>query len=253
MFFLLSKLLHFVLMPFTWVIALLAWSWITKNPGKKRKCFVAGFVLLLIFTNRFLFNNTILLWEIPPSPEPAAGSYDAIIVLGGFSWYNEELDRIVFTSAADRIMQALQLYRAGVAPKLILSSGSGSVTYPDYKEGTRALAYLRKIGVPESALVIENESKNTWENAKLTAALLKKEAPGGRYLLVTSGIHMRRSVGCFSKAGVPCTPYSTDCMGTRERINLDYLLIPQAGALSSWNSLIHEWVGCIAYKFAGYN
>ena len=253
MFFLLSKLLHFMLMPFTWVIILLAWSWRTKNAARKRNCFIAGVVLLLLFSNRFLFNNTIPQWEIPPSPEPVAGSYDAIIVLGGFSWYNEELDRIVFTSASDRIMQALQLYKAGVAPKLVLTSGSGSVTYPDYKEGTRVLVYLRKIGIPDSALVIENESKNTWENARLTAALLKKEAPGGRYLLVTSAVHMRRSVSCFSKAGVTCTPYSTDCMGSKERISLDYLLMPQAGVLSSWNNLIHEWVGCIAYKVAGYN
>ena len=253
MFFLLSKLLHFVLMPFTWVIVLLCWSWGTKNPGRRRKCLVAGVVLLLVFSNRFLFNNTILRWEIPPSPEPAAGSYDAIIVLGGFSWYNQELDRIIFTSAADRIMQAIQLYKAGVAPKLVLSSGSGSVTYPDFKEGTRILPYLRKIGIPDSALVIENESKNTWENARLTAKLLKNEAPGGRYLLVTSALHMRRSIACFSKAGVTCVPYSTDPMGTTERISLDYLLMPQAGVLSSWNNLIHEWVGCIAYKAAGYN
>lgn len=252
MFFFLSKVLSFLVAPFTWAILLLIWAWITKNPVRKKRLFIAGVVILLVFSNRFLHNQVMLAWEIPPTAEPATGRYDAIIVLGGFSTYNEELDRINFTGSSDRFLQGVQLVKKGVAPVMLVTGGSGSITFADHKEGDRVRTYLQKIGFPDSLYLIENESRNTYENAVNSAKLLNPKFPKGRYLLVTSGYHMRRSLGCFAKAGLQCDPYSVDMHGGAGRFSIEYFLLPDVGVLNDWNLLIHEWMGCLAYEAKGY-
>ena len=252
MFFFLSKVLSFLVMPFTWAMLLLLISWITKNQARKKKCFISAMVILFLFSNRFIHNQVTMAWEIDAVAEPEARTYDGIIVLGGFSTYNEEFDRINFSCSSDRLMQALQLQKKSVAPFILVTGGSGSITFPEHREGTRVQTYLRKIGIPDSALIIENESKNTYENAVMTAKILKAKKPNGKYLLITSGYHMRRSIGCFAKAGLNCTPYSVDLHGGESRYSLDYFLAPDPGVMADWNTIFHEWIGCITYKMSGY-
>lgn len=252
MFFFLSKVLSFLIAPFTWAMILLLWAWITKNQIRRKRLFIAGIVVLLVFSNRFLFNQVMMAWEIEAVKEPAPQTYDAIIVLGGFSTYNEALDRINFTGSSDRFMQGLALLKKGVAPVLLVSGGSGSITFQDHKEADRVQTYLREIGVPDSAVMIENESRNTYENAINSAALLKKRFPNGKYLLITSGYHMRRSLGCFSKAGLNCDPYSADIQGGPGRFSIDYFIVPDVSVLNDWTLLFHEWMGCMTYAAKGY-
>ena len=252
MFFFLSKILSFLVMPFTWAIVLLLISWKTKNVVRKKKCFIAGVLILLVFSNRFVLNQVMMAWEIAPVGQPTEKSYDAIIVLGGFSTYNEEFDRINFTGSADRFNQGLQLVKNGIAPVLVISGGSGSITFSEHKEGSRTQTYLRRIGIPDSMIIIENESKNTYENAVNTAKILKARYPNGKFLLVTSGYHMRRALGCFAKAGLQCDPYSVDMHGGAARASFDYFLLPDSEVLANWNILFHEWMGCITYKASGY-
>lgn len=239
-------------MPFTWAMILLLWSWITKNPVRKKRMFIAGMVVLLLFSNRFLHNQVMMAWEIPAVQQPAAKSYDAIIVLGGFSTYNEEFNRINFSNSSDRFMQGLQLVKNDVAPFMIVTGGSGSITFADHKEGERVQTYLRSIGFPDSLYMVESESKNTYENAVNTAAILKAKYPDGKFLLVTSGYHMRRSLGCFAKQGLNCDPYSVDMHGGAGRFSIDYYLLPDIQTLNEWNLLFHEWIGCVSYSISGY-
>lgn len=252
MFFFLSKVLAFLLMPLTWVFILLIWAWRAKDEGRKRRLRIAAIVTLVLFSNRFLLDRTMHAWEIDAVKEPAAGTYDAIIVLGGLSSYDNTLERIQFSRGSDRLLQAIALWKKGVAPKLVFTGGSGSVLHPESKEGKRVRDFLLALGIPDSAMVFETESRNTHENAVLTKPLLAKYAPGKRYLLVTSAFHMRRSLGCFAKEGIPVTPYSTDRYSGPAKFELDYLLLPDAGTLTDWNVLLHEWVGCITYKIFGY-
>lgn len=239
-------------MPFTWAMILLLWSWMTKKPVRKKRMFIAGMVVLLLFSNRFIHNQVMMAWEIEAVAEPAPKTYDAIIVLGGFSTYNEEFDRINFTNSSDRFMQGLVLVKKRVAPFMIVTGGSGSITYADHKEGDRVKTYLQNIGFPDSLYMVESESKNTYENAVETAKILKEKFPNGKFLLVTSGYHMRRSIGCFAEQGLNCDPYSTDMHGGPGRFSLDYFLLPDVQILSEWNLLFHEWVGCISYNIQGY-
>lgn len=252
MFFLLSKLLAFLIMPLTWVFILLIWSWRAKDEKKKRRLRIAAVVVLVLFSNRFVFDRTMHVWEIDATAEPAKGSYDAIIVLGGVSGLDEANDRIQFNRANDRLFQAIALWKKGVAPKIFFTGGSGSILHADKREGVFVRKYLLSIGIPDSVMVFETESKNTHENAAFTKPLLKKFAPGGRYLLVTSAFHMRRSLACFAKEGIQTIPYSTDRYSGPWKFEFDYAFLPDANTLSDWEVLFHEWIGCITYKFSGY-
>lgn len=63
MFFLLSKLLVFLLKPITWVAALLFLSWFSARPGRKRRYVMFALALLLLFSNGFIFNTVVSAWE----------------------------------------------------------------------------------------------------------------------------------------------------------------------------------------------
>jgi uncharacterized SAM-binding protein YcdF (DUF218 family) len=251
MFFFLSKILSFLLLPFTWAMLLLVWSLLTKKEHIRRRALFAGVLVLYLFSNRFVLDTVMRAWEIKATAEPAAQSYDAIIVLGGTSAWDEQLDRVQFTRGGDRLFQGLQLLRKGVAPKLIFTGGSGSLKHPDKLEANWVQSWLAKAKLNDSAIVFENKSRNTHENAAFTKPLLGNA--NGRYLLITSGFHMRRSVACFAHEGIKVTPYSADrYSGGPMRFELDYLLLPEADVMQGWNQLLHEWFGCISYKISGY-
>jgi len=70
---------------------------------------------------------------------------------------------------------------------------------------------------------------------------------------VTSGTHMRRSLACFKKEGLNCTPFSTDLLTNQTgSYHWDQYIIPSMDNFSYWNKLIKEMVGYVAYSMAGY-
>lgn len=239
-------------MPLTWFFLLLIIAWRVKDAGKKKRLRIAAFVIIVLFSNRFVFDRIMYAWEIGAVKEPAVGTYDAIIVLGGMSNYDPTLDRVQFARGTDRLLQAISLWKKGVAPKILFTGGSGSILHADILEAENVRNFLHKLGVPDSVMIYESKSKNTYENAAFSKPILAKDVPGGRYLLVTSAFHMRRSLACFAKAGIKVSPYSVDRYSGPWKFEFDYMVLPTAETLSDWNILFHEWIGCISYKFSGY-
>ena len=252
MFFALSKLLAFLITPALWVIALLAVSVFSKSEMRKKKCLYWGFGLLLFFSNGFIFTEFIRAWEAPAVEIKNLKTYEAGIVLGGMSTYDEELDRVQFFRGVDRLLQAVELYRKGVIHKIIFTGGSGLLLHPEMKEGNYLRRYMFYFDIPEADFIIESESKNTRENATCTKIVLDKEKITGNFLLITSAFHMRRSKGCFKKAGIIAETYSTDRYGGERKFDFDHLFIPNISALDGWSTLIHEVIGYITYKVMGY-
>ena len=64
---------------------------------------------------------------------------------------------------------------------------------------------LEALGVARERITLESRSRDTYENAVFTKRLVNP-APGQRWLLVTSGWHMPRAMGCFRKAGFAVEP-----------------------------------------------
>lgn len=238
-------------MPFTWFVVFLLWTAMTKNPLRKKRTFVAAIVVLFLFSNRIVFDEVMRAWEIEAIQEPAQATYDGIIVLGGTSYFDEQLNRVQFSRGADRLIQGLLLLKKGVAPKLVFTGGSGSILYPQYREAVWIAQTLKRVNIPDSMLIFEDRSRNTYENALYTKSLLG-DTRNKHYLLITSGFHMRRSLACFAKVGLKVIPYSTDrYSGGSRHFELSSLL-PDVQVMQDWNQIFHEWFGCITYKIAGY-
>jgi len=253
MFFFFSKIVSFLLTPAFWIFGLMLWALFSKNPKRKRKMIICSVVFFYVFSNSFLQDEVCRIWEIPATKYSDLKQYDAGIVLGGMLSYDVDFDRIQFYRGADRLFQAVELYKTGSIKRIFFVGGSGSIEFSHMKEGMFVRRYLLTIGIPEKDIWIENESRNTRENAEFAKEFLQKNfTTSGKYLLITSGLHMRRALACFNSVGIHADTYSTDRKSGPRRTGFDYLLIPNAEALWFWDSIFHEWIGMIVYKIKGY-
>jgi len=175
---------------------------------------------------------------------PAA---DAIVVLGGgMSSAPDRYPYADMSSAGDRVWHAARLYKAGKAPVVIPSGDS---------EESSTVPLLRDLGVPAQAIVVENESRNTEENAKFVAGLLKDKGGRPKVLLVTSVWHMRRALLMYRRyaPGLEIVPAATDYEMTMQPVKeglLDFAreFVPNAEAFFRCGYLVKEYVGYWGYR-----
>jgi uncharacterized SAM-binding protein YcdF (DUF218 family) len=252
MFFFFSKVLVFLLSPFLWMFLLLVFALFTKQSNRKRNYLIVSILILLLFSNGFLFNEAVRKWEVPVTRIEALDKYDYAILLGGFSSFDTTYKKIRFGEAADRFCQTIQLYHQKKVKKIFISGGAGSLLHQENTEADKVKAFMLSIHIPEQDIVMEMTSRNTHENAVNTAAYLGKHAPGARCLLVTSACHMPRALGCFKKAGSNVTPYVTDYLAQPRKYEVDLLILPNPNILYRWSLLLKEWVGYLSYKVSGY-
>ncbi len=253
MFFILSKILLFLLDPITWVFLLLLWAIRVKNPIKKKKILLVTICVFYFFSNAFITDEFVRVYEEHNQTySELTETYDVAIVLGGFSDYDYTQEQVQFHSATDRLMAGIKLYKTRKAKKLMIVSGSGKIMNPDEKEAIFISDFLLNIGIPAKDLIIESESKNTRENAVNTAKILNEKYKNGKYILVTSATHMPRAKRCFKKVDMLVTPFSVDHQAGPRKYIFDHLFLPDLDSLRRWKSLTKEWAGFIVYKMNGY-
>lgn len=254
LFFYLSKLLAFLLSPMFWAFGVLVYALLTKNPQRAKKMMITSLLILYLCSNSFLVDECYRAWEpVTKDYLMQKNEYAAAIVLGGIGDIDLRRKQINFGSGGDRLFQVLPLYHKGYIQHIVFTGGSGSIEFPEKKEGLYVKKYLLSIGVPDSVLFIESESRNTYQNAMLTKQLLDSVGLKGKFLLVTSGSHMPRSLAIFKKAGFEhIDPFVTNRHSGYRRFTPDHLLVPNPGAMMSLQALFHEWVGFIIYKLRGY-
>ena len=253
MFFILSKALLFLITPIFWLGLSILGAIFLKNELWKKRMKWAAIIMFIFFSNSVIFSSFCGLWEIPGTKISEVKKHDVAIVLGGMSDYNNDLDELTIYRQADRIFQAITLYRTGKVKKILISGDSGYITDRGLHEARQMKSILVKWGFPPEDILTEDISKNTHENAQETAKVLKKHKDLKSYLLVTSGTHMRRSLACFKKEGLNCTPFSTDLLTNQTgSYHWDQYFIPSMDNFSYWNKLIKEMVGYVAYSMAGY-
>jgi uncharacterized SAM-binding protein YcdF (DUF218 family) len=253
MFFFFSKVLIFVFSPLTWIFLFLVWALLTKKPKRRRNLLISSVIILYLFSNSFLLDEALRKWEMKPSN---AGynhkTYDYAIVLGGVtSYYDKHFKQIGFNRSVDRLMQAIQLYKKGVVKKIVFTGGDATILQDNVKEADVIKQYLIDIGIPVEDLIFENESRNTHENATFVYKLIKPKTTD-KILIITSAFHMRRSLGCFKKAGMNPDYFVADRFSGKRKFTPDHLLIPQSQTLVTWSMLFHELSGFVIYNIMGY-
>lgn len=178
-------------------------------------------------------------------------SYSTAIVLGGMVYFNNKNEMVEFQGSADRILNVLPLYFDGRVKKILIAGGSGRLLQNE-KEAPVLKDYLISIGVKRKDILIESDSKNTYENAKFSKELIKKLKLKPPFLLSTSASHMRRSIACFEKQELKVDPFPVDYYSREREFNPDRMLRPKAHVLGKWDWMIHEWMGFAFYKIAAY-
>ena len=85
-----------------------------------------------------------------------------------------------------------------------------------------------------------------------TAEILKREFPNKKYVVITSGYHMRRSLGCFQKEGIEVDGFSTDFL-TQDVDGISVMsLVPSVHHFDRSTMMVREMVGMVVYKLRGY-
>ena len=143
--------------------------------------------------------------------------------------------------ATTRVGFGYLLYKAGKAPIILLSAGSGGAQ--------RMAAMLEQQGVPQSALRIESRSSNTYENAVYSSQMLANENLQ-RILLVTSPIHMLRATASFRKQGLEVIPApARNSLSVNKSPAAAWW--PQRSVLWISHHILHEYIGLGVYVLSG--
>jgi uncharacterized SAM-binding protein YcdF (DUF218 family) len=194
------------------------------------------------------------MWEVPPKPfSEVTGTYDYAIVLAGITKGSAgPADRVYFGRGADRATHTLQLYKLGLAKKVIVSGGSGRLDGGGVLEADELSTFLVLAGIHKDDIVLENRSQNTHQSAEEVAKILAGIGGSPRILLVTSGYHLRRAAACFQKAGLEVDTFSTDPYFVPGSYHLAALFIPSAEAFGIWQTLFKELVGTTVYWIMDY-
>ena len=250
--FLLSKIFTQLTSPLTLCLLLVPLGLLLLRLGWRRsgRCLI-GFGL-----------TWLLLWSLPgPSfwlcanlehqhAQHDAAEYPispAIVVLGGGiqpaqpGWRAEPN----LASAADRVWFAARLYHAGRAPRVLLSGGTPQGPEGIASEARSMALFITDLGVPNDALLLEVDSRNTRENARYSARLLRQQGIG-QILLVTSALHMQRAAALFRAEGLHVIEAATDFEAAPPTGPWPMRWLPDAQALDASSRALKEYLGILA-------
>jgi uncharacterized SAM-binding protein YcdF (DUF218 family) len=255
MFFSLSKILGLFAIPSNAVAMLCALGVLllaTRFRKAASRILTFSVVVLLVAGFSPLGNWLLLpLSERFPAWSAAGHPPDGIIVLGGAidAEISQARGSLEMDTSAERIVTMLQLARRYPAARIVFTGGSSNLIETPVPEAPVAGDLLEDFGTAPSRIVLEGESRTTFENAVFTRNLISPK-PGERWLLVTSAFHMPRSIGAFRKAGFEVEAYPVDWRTRGWRDSLTPFATLSSG-LARTDVAVHEWIGLIAYWATG--
>lgn len=250
MFFTVSKILYFLLVPYHWVLLLLAGMWLLRKTVWKKRLGWAALIMTLLASNQWLYQTVAWHWQPKVAPQVHQRNYRMGILLGGMSYADDSLQRY-FGSTASRFIQAARLYHTGKVQYILLSGGDGSLQQNRPGEAPFLRQELRALHVPDSAILVEDKSRNTYESAEAAKPFLASKQVQDTSILITSAMHMPRALGCFAKAGIPVKAHVADYILVRNQPNWETVLVPDLSLLSQWQYLLKEMVGLQVYRWTG--
>jgi uncharacterized SAM-binding protein YcdF (DUF218 family) len=179
----------------------------------------------------------------------------AIVLLGGCTRPAMPPRTTVEVSCTgDRVLYAARLYRQGAAPTIICTGGKLEFVYnyPGSEAMCMANILTDVCGIDTSAIIIEPRAENTHDHAPNVEKILRERGMKKEIILVTSAMHMYRSVRIFRKQGYTVFPAPADYWeDTKIQMNL-LAFFPRVESLFASTNALHEYFGIIAYKMLGW-
>jgi uncharacterized SAM-binding protein YcdF (DUF218 family) len=185
----------------------------------------------------------------PLAKAPMPPGRTAIVLLGSGSFtardWAENRFSIVDRPAASRVLEVVRVFKMTDAAWIISSGGLVNPQDRDEPGGQTMRDELVRLGVPASRVLIETKSRNTHDEAVIVRDMLKP-LDVDHVVLVTSDIHMRRSLGTFRAAGIDAIPAIARPF---EDIPWAGWVIPSNDGLEEAGAVWHEIIG-LGYYFA---
>lgn len=178
----------------------------------------------------------------------AVPSADAIVVLLSHTApASHRRDWPLASTTADSVWHGARLFAAGKAETIVVSGTDwrGKPSGADIMK-----EFLLALGVPAPAVLVEGNSRNTFQNATFVARLAAQHDIE-TVLLVTRGLHMNRAIGAFRKAGLDTFPVPLSWqLAYRTGTLVDY--IPSVRTLNYASRCVREWLGTRTYGWRGW-
>jgi uncharacterized SAM-binding protein YcdF (DUF218 family) len=237
------------------VLLLLGAALFQKHKRIARSCFWLAVAIPLVCGNHWVSRALIRHLESqypPPNPVPEA---DCILILGGgIQSHIPPRPTVEVDDAGDRVLYGAHLYRQGKAPVVLCTAGSSTALRPEAEDMAELLEML---GVPRGAIVKETKALNTRQHAQNLRSLFHDRG-FKRILLVTSAMHMPRSMGVFKRGcpGIQFVPAPTDFWAPDSLPEPWHArlpgFIPTSRNLYDFCVVAHEYIGMAYYRLRGW-
>lgn len=244
----LTKLLTALVMPpASSIILLISGLLLIRFRIKKCGYFLSFFSLMILYASSILYTSQKLENTLIVEDNLTLADYQTaqtIVVLGGGLRDSKELygSLSVAPITLERERYAAYLYHQTHLPVLITGAAANGTS----EAKVMANELEQFFNVPVKWL--ENQARNTKENALFAAELLKRDNIK-RIVLVTHQWHMQRARMLFEKQGFEVLPAGVGAGKTPDSYTLNYMhFIPQAAALNANTQMFKEWLGYMKEK-----
>jgi uncharacterized SAM-binding protein YcdF (DUF218 family) len=261
----LARLLPRLVLPTGFAVLLLALALLVRDGRRRATALIVLALAVIWLGGNNLVSMTLvraLEWRFPPLNLAQGAQVDAIVVLGGGTRAQSPPRAFhEVGEAGDRVIYAAQLYRAGVAPTILVSGAHSPAQSQVGASEAEAMAdMLVFLGVPRESILLEQVSRNTYENAFESSRVLAEHGLS-EVLLVTSALHMPRAYAVFRQLELEVTPAPTDYMltyadwayYTQPDPAIQLLnLLPKAEYMALTEKVMREMIGIVVYRLRGW-
>jgi len=228
------------------VIITIALFW-NRRYKVARRATIALAIAVIFFSNLGISYAALrTLEDRYPIPEvTCAKEINGVIVLGGGmspGLIPEQRKQPQLGEAGERLTKALELLNKCPDFKLTYSTFSGALRPEGVSEAESANQFFKEQRISASRMSFENESRNTFENAKLSSEIVSSREG---WVLITSASHLPRAVTTFERFGWEVVPYPVDY---RSESSGKFGMFRRQSSIENWNMVIHEWVGRVMYQ-----
>lgn len=258
MFFVLSKIIAFFIMPinFLFVMTLLWWFSAAKLKRPKLTKYMARFTIIGWLVVGYYPVPDYLLSQLENIYPQATVDYTeltGVIVLGGGEGKGtiaEARNEASLSRGAERLSEAIKASKNNSALKVLYTGHTSKIFHTGWSGSDIARKFLTDQGVASEKILLEGKSRNTYENALFSKTFLEDHSNAGNWGLITSAAHMNRSMKIFEKVGlgdrITAIPVDYETSGQTNWWRFDF---KEGNYL--WRNYLHETIGTLVYRLTG--
>jgi uncharacterized SAM-binding protein YcdF (DUF218 family) len=237
------------------VLLLIIALWLRARPQSARArrtllAFAIFYIVVSLYGVSYGVGRLLVIGFHPLRPSDVPPGRTVILLLGSGSHTSEDWDRRHFSMldrpSANRVFEALRLFNAVGAEWIISSGGLLESDDPDEANGLTMRDELVRLGVPPGRILVEIKSRTTHDEAIIIRDMLR-QMTFDHVILVTSDMHMRRSLGTFRSEGIHPIP----AIAPHVHEDVPWFL-PTDQGLHEAGAVAHEALGLAYYALRGW-